>query len=119
MALTLTAQVVPQGGGVKTSVASVVAEGLVARKLVGDDKILTFDHHRADEDGQQGYGDQQQDGEGGARVDVGAHQAHNQTQHQDDGGVQHCAPVALGKHLHSHRHGGLCDRRRQAGKEER
>lgn len=31
MALTLTAQVVPQSGGVKTSVASVVVDGLVAR----------------------------------------------------------------------------------------
>lgn len=80
---TLTVQVVPQGGGVVARVAGVEADGLVARPLVGDDKITWTDRQRTDEDGQQGHGDHQQDDEGGARVDVGAHQTHKQTQQED------------------------------------
>lgn len=80
----LTAQVIPQSGGIVAGVAGIVVDGLVARSLVGDDKISRLDRHRTDEDGQQGYGDHQQDDEGGAGVDVGAHQTHKQTQEQDD-----------------------------------
>lgn len=85
-------------------------DGLVAGSLVGDDKISRLDRHRADEDGQQGYGDHQQDDEGGAGVDVGAHQTHKQTQQQDDGGVEHCVPVTLRKHMHPAGHRGLYGR---------
>lgn len=76
LAPTLTAQVVPQSGGIEARVAGVVVEGLVARSLVGDDKVTRFDCHGTDEDGQQGYGDHQQDDEGSAGVDVRAHQTH-------------------------------------------
>lgn len=94
----LTAQVVPQRGSTEARVAGVVAEGLVARTLVGDDEVTRFDRHRADEDGQQGYGDYQQDDEGSAGVDVGPHQTHKQAQQKDYRGVQYCVPVTLRKH---------------------
>lgn len=48
---------------------------------VGDEDGARRHHQWADEDGQQGAGDHQQDEEGGARVDVRPHQAHQQTQH--------------------------------------
>ena len=41
----LTAQVVPQSGGVVAGVAGVVVDRLVARSLVCDDKIARFDRH--------------------------------------------------------------------------
>lgn len=100
MPLKLTAQVVPQRGSAEARVAGVVAEGLVARTPVGDDEILRFDRHRTDEDGQQWYGDNQQDYEGGAGVNVGTNQTHKQTQQQDYCRVQHCVPVTLRKHPH-------------------
>lgn len=77
-------QVVPQRCGIEACVAGVVMDGLVAGSLVCDDKILRFNRHCADKDGKQGYSDHQQDGEGSAGVDVGAHQAHKQTQQEDD-----------------------------------
>lgn len=101
---TLTVQVVPQGGGVVACVAGVEADGLVARPLVGDDKIMWTDRQRTDEDGQQGHGDHQQDDEGSARVDVGAHQTHKQTQQKYYRGVQHRVPVTLRKHPHPSGH---------------
>ncbi|TNN72476.1 hypothetical protein EYF80_017252 [Liparis tanakae] len=104
---TLTAQVVPQSGGVEARVAGVVAGGLVVGPLVDEDKITWYDHHGADEDGQQGHGDHQQDDEGGAGVDVGAHQTHEQTQQQHHGGVEHRVPVALWEHAHPLGHRGL------------
>lgn len=48
-----------------------------------DDKLTWFDCHKADEDGQQGHGDHQQNDEGGAGVDVGAHQTHEQTEQEN------------------------------------
>lgn len=98
--LILTAQVVSQSGSIEARIAGVVVEGLVAGPPVGNDKITRFDRHRTDEDGQQGYSDHQQDGEGGAGVDVGAHQADKQTEQEDYRGVQHCVPVTLRKHPH-------------------
>lgn len=50
---------------------------------MGDDKVSWFDGHKTDEDGQQGYGDHQQNDEGGAGIDVGAHQTHKQTEKKD------------------------------------
>lgn len=105
--LTLTAQVAPQRGGAEARVAGVVAAGLVPGSLVDDDKVLRSDRHKADEDGQQGNGDHQQDGEGRAGIDVSAHQAHKQAEQKDDGGVEHRVPVTLGKHPHPLGHRGL------------
>lgn len=107
---TLTMQVVPQRRDTEACVAGIVVDGLVAGSLVGDDKIPRFDRHWADKDGQQGYSDHQQDGEGGAWVDVGAHQAHEQTQQEDNWGVQHCVPVTMRKHPHPHGHRQICNR---------
>lgn len=101
---TLTAQVVSQRGSTETRVAGVVAEGLVAGSLVGDDKFSRFDSHWTDENGQQGYSDHQQDDKGGAGVDVGADQTHNQTQQEDHRRVQHRVPVTLRKHSNPPRH---------------
>lgn len=114
LAPTLTAQVVPQSCGIEARVAGIVVVGLVARCLVGDDKVKRFDRHGTDEDGQQGYGDHQQDDEGGAGVDVCAHQTHKQTQQKDYWGVQHCVPVTLRKHTHPPRQRWLYNRRKQA-----
>ena len=60
---------------------------MVTRTRVGDNKCLGFDCYRTDEDGQQRCGDHQQDDEGGARVDVCAHETHDQTQQEDHRGV--------------------------------
>lgn len=46
---------------------------------MNDNEGSRFDCHRTDEDGQQRHGDHQQDGEGGAGIDVSAHQTHNET----------------------------------------
>lgn len=113
---TLTAQVVPQSGNIKACVAGVVVEGLVARSLVGDEKIARFDRHGTDEDGQQWYGDHQQDDEGGAGVDVGSHQTHEQTQQKDYRGVQNRVPVTLRKHTHHLRHRWLYKQRKTGRK---
>lgn len=81
---------------------------------MGDDEVLRFDRHGADEDGQQGHGHHQQDHEGGAAVDVGAHQTHEQTQKKDHGGVEHCVPVALRENPNPLGHGRLYNRGEQA-----
>lgn len=53
----------------------------------------------ADEDGAQDKHDHQEDEEGGLGVDVGSHQAHQQTEQGDSCGVEQRPPVARRQNL--------------------
>lgn len=109
----LTAQVVPQGGGIVARVAGVVADALVGGQLAGDDEVERLDRQRRDEYGQQRDGDDQQDDEGRAGVDVGADQADEQTQQQHRRGVEHRVPVTLRQYPHPRQRRGVCGGRSQ------